>query len=53
MPPSSALNKMASWLWYWHLSNTFRSIKADLNNIEEQMRDHVDKKDLHLVCSQT
>ena len=35
------------------LSDNYRSIKADLCNIEETMRDHVDQKDSHLVCSQT
>ena len=53
MPPPSALSKMALWLRYWLLSDNYRSIKADLHNIEEMMRDHADQKDLHLVCSQT
>ena len=53
MPPASALSKMALWLRYWLLSDNYRSIKADLYNIERQMRDHADQKDLHLVCSQT
>ena len=53
MPPPSALSKMALWLRYWLLLDNYRSIKADLYNIEETMRDHVIKKDLHLVCSQT
>ena len=44
MPPPSALSKMALWLRYWLLSDNYRSIKADLYNIEEIMRDHVDKK---------
>ena len=35
MPPPSALIKMAPWLRYWLLSNNYRSIKADLYNIEE------------------
>ena len=35
MPPPSALSKMALWLWYWLLSDNYRSIKADLYNIEE------------------
>ena len=35
MPPHSALSKMALWLWYWLLSDNYRSIKADLYNIEE------------------
>ena len=33
--PSSALRKMAPWLRYWTLSDIYRSIKADLYNIEE------------------
>ena len=53
MPPPSALSKMALWLRHWLLSDNYRSIKADLYNIEETKRDHVDQKDLHLVCSQT
>ena len=47
MAPPSALSKMALWLRYWLLSDNYRY------NIEETMRDHVDQKDLHLVCSQT
>ena len=35
MPPPSALSKMASWLRHWLLSDYYRSIKADLYNIEE------------------
>ena len=35
MPPPSALSKMAPWLRYWLLSDNYRSIKADLFNIEE------------------
>ena len=35
MPPPSALSKMALWLRYWLLSGNYRSIKADLYNIEE------------------
>ena len=35
MPPPSALSKMAPWLRYWLLSDNYRSIKADLYNIEE------------------
>ena len=35
MPPPSALSKMAPWLMYWLLSDNYRSIKADLYNIEE------------------
>ena len=35
MPAPSALSKMALWLRYWLLSDNYRSIKADLNNIEE------------------
>ena len=35
MPLPSALSKMAPWLRYWHLSDNYRSIKADLYNIEE------------------
>ena len=35
MPPPSALSKMALCLRYWLLSDNYRSIKADLNNIEE------------------
>ena len=53
MPPPSALSKMALWLRYWLLSDNYRSLKADLYNIEETIRDHVDQKDLHIVCSQT
>ena len=34
MPPPSALSKMAAWLRYWLLSDNYRSIKADLYNIE-------------------
>ena len=44
MPPPSALSKMVLWLRYWLLSDNCRSIKADLYNIEETMRDHVDQK---------
>ena len=53
MPPPSALSKMALWLRYWLLSDNYRAIKADLYNVEETMSDHVDQKDLYLVCSQT
>ena len=35
MPPPSALSKMAPWLKYWLLSDNYRSMKADLYNIEE------------------
>ena len=35
MPPPSVLSKMAPWLRYWLLSDNYRSIKADLYNIEE------------------
>ena len=35
MPPPSALSKMAPWFWYWLLSDNYRSIKADLYNIEQ------------------
>ena len=35
MPPPSASSKMAQWLRYWLLSDNYRSIKADLYNIEE------------------
>ena len=35
MPPPSALSKMAPCLKYWLLSDNYRSIKADLYNIEE------------------
>ena len=35
MPPPSALSKMAQCLRYWFLSDNYRSIKADLYNIEE------------------
>ena len=35
MPPPSALSKMAPYLRYWLLSNNYKSIKADLYNIEE------------------
>ena len=35
MPPPSALSKMALWLRYWLLSDNYRSIKADLYDIEE------------------
>ena len=35
MPPPSALSKMALWLRYWLLSDNYRSVKADLCNIEE------------------
>ena len=35
MPPPSAFSKMAPWLRYWLLSDNYRSIKADLYNIEE------------------
>ena len=47
MPLPSALSKMTLWLRYWLLSDNYRSIKADLYNIKETMRDHVDQKDLH------
>ena len=36
MPPPSALSKIAPWLRYWLLSEYYRSIKADLFNIEEK-----------------
>ena len=35
MPSPSALSKMAPWLRYWLLSDNYRSIKADLYNIEQ------------------
>ena len=35
MPPPSALSKMAPRLRYWLLSDYYRSIKADLYNIED------------------
>ena len=35
MLPPSALSKMAPWLRYWLLSDNYRSIKADLYNIEK------------------
>ena len=35
MSPPCALSKMAPWLRYWLLSDSYRSIKADLYNIEE------------------
>ena len=35
MPPPSALSKMALWSRYWILADNYRSIKADLYNIEE------------------
>ena len=35
MPPPSALSKMALWLRYWFLPDTYRSIKADKADIEE------------------
>ena len=35
MPPPNALSMMALWLGYWLLSDNYRSIKADLYNIEE------------------
>ena len=53
MPPPSAWSKMALCLRYWLLSDNYWSIKADLYNVGETMRDLVDQKDLHLVCSQT
>ena len=57
MPLPSALSKMAPWLRYWLLSDNYmyRSIKADLYNIEEtnEVPCIVDHQDLHLVCSQT
>ena len=34
-PLPSALSKMAPWFRYWLLSDNYRSIKADLYNIEE------------------
>ena len=36
MPPPSALSKIPLWLRYWLLSDNYRSIKADLYNIEEK-----------------
>ena len=33
--PPSALSKMAPWLRYWLLPEKYRSIKADLYDIEE------------------
>ena len=35
MPPPSALSKMPPWLRDWLLSDNYRSIQADLYNIEE------------------
>ena len=35
MTPPSALSKMAPWLRYWLSSDNYRSIKADLYNIEQ------------------
>ena len=35
MPPPSALSKMVPWLRYWLLSDNYRSIKAELYDIEE------------------
>ena len=35
MSPPRALSKMAPWLRYKLLSDNYRSIKADLYNIEE------------------
>ena len=35
MSPPSALSKMTPWLRYLLLSDNYRSIKADLYNIEE------------------
>ena len=35
MPPLSALSKMGPWLRYCLLSENYRSIKAELYNIEE------------------
>ena len=35
MPPPSALSKIAPWFRYWLLSDNYRSIQADLHNIEE------------------
>ena len=35
MPSPSALSKVALWLRYWLLSDNYRSLKADLYNIEE------------------
>ena len=35
MPPPSASSKLALWLRYWLLSDNYRSLKADLYNIEE------------------
>ena len=46
MPLPSAVTKILA------LSDNYRSIKADLYNIEET-NEEVDQKDLHLVCSQT
>ena len=51
MSPPSALSKMALWSRYWLWSDNYRSMKADLYNIEETNEGHVDQKDLHLVCS--
>ena len=53
MLPPSALSKIALCLRYWLSSDNNRSIKAHLYNIEETTRDHVDQKDMHVVCSQT
>ena len=35
MPPPSALSKMPPWSRDWLLSDNYRSIQADLYNIEE------------------
>ena len=53
MPPPSALSKMAPWLMYWLLSDNYRSIKADLYNIEETTEGPCRSTRLRLVCSQT
>ena len=34
MPPPCALSEMVPWLRYWLLSDYYRSMKADLYNVE-------------------
>ena len=53
MPPPSALSKMAPWLRDMLLSDNYRSIQADLYNIEEINERPCRSTNLLSGCSQT
>ena len=52
MPPPSALSKIALSLRYWILTDNYRSIKADLYNIEATKEGLCGSKRLAFSCSQ-